>query len=220
MTYKPEHYIKGLNIHSVRDLFLPAKVSAALDLEMPDVSKKSNFYKKAFLLLCFIEAAEGFTYTFDAHFAEHTRHCAMPLYIMEIETIACKHHTAPKMLCTLREFKADFFKIIRKGQGKKIPTGQGKKHQTPHAVYDAETLQELQKLKSEFVREFSGFLSYLGHRGPCYDDTCPAEKKRNDPKAGVIRLFFPEQEKAYHHLFTEFQFFDEATVGMSWFNRY
>ena len=175
MTYKPEHYIKGLNIHSVRDLFLPAKVSATLDLMMPDVSKKSNFYKKAFLLLCFIEAAEGFTYTFDAHFAEHTRHCAMPLYIMEIETIACKHHTAPKMLCTLREFKEDFFKIIRKGQGKKIPTG--KKNQTPHAVYDAQTLQELQKLKSEFVREFSGFLSYLGHRGPCYDDTCPAEKE-------------------------------------------
>ena len=214
MTYKPEHYIKGLNIHSVRDLFLPAKVSATLDLMMPDVSKKSNFYKKAFLLLCFIEAAEGFTYTFDAHFAEHTRHCAMPLYIMEIETIACKHHTAPKMLCTLREFKEDFFKIIRKGQGKKL------RSKTPDAVHDAATLQELQKLKSEFVREFSGFLSYLGHRGPGYDDTYPAEKKRNDPKAGVIRLFFPEQEKAYHHLFTEFQFFDEATVGMSWFNRY
>ena len=214
MTYKPEHYIKGLNIHSVRDLFLPAKVSATLDLMMPDVSKKSNFYKKAFLLLCFIEAAEGFTYTFDAHFAEHTRHCAMPLYIMEIETIACKHHTAPKMLCTLREFKEDFFKIIRKGQGKKL------RSKTPDAVHDAATLQELQKLKSEFVREFSGFLSYLGHRGPGYDDTYPAEKKRNDPKAGVIRLFFPEQEKAYHHLFTEFQFFDEETVGMSWFNRY
>ena len=117
------------------------------------------------------------------------------------------------MLCTLREFKADFFKIIRKGQGKKLLS------KTPDAVHDAATLQELQKLKSEFVREFSGFLSYLGHRGPCYDDTCPAEKKRNDPKAGVIRLFFPEQEKAYHHLFTEFQFFDEETVGMSWFNR-
>ena len=77
MTYKPEHYIKGLNIHSVRDLFLPAKVSAALDLEMPDVSKKSNFYKKAFLLLCFIEAAEGFTYTFDAHFAPPLYRCYM-----------------------------------------------------------------------------------------------------------------------------------------------
>ena len=214
MTYKPEYYIKGLNIHSVRDLFLPAKVSAALDLEMPDVSKKSNFYKKAFLLLAFIEAAEGFTYTFDAHFAEHTRHCAMPLYIMEIETIACKWHTAPQMLCTLRGRKADFFKILRKGQSKKLLS------KTPNEVHDAATLQELQKLKSEFVREFSGFLSYLGHRGPCYDDTYPAEKKRNDPKAGVIRLFFPEQEKAYHHLFTEFQFFDEATVGMSWFNRY
>ena len=36
MTYKPEYYIKGLNIHSVRDLFLPAKVSAALDLEIPE----------------------------------------------------------------------------------------------------------------------------------------------------------------------------------------
>ena len=79
MTYKPEYYIKGLNIHSVRDLFLPAKVSAALDLEIPETSKKSNFYKKAFLLLAFLEAAEGFTYTFDAHFAEHTRHCAMPV---------------------------------------------------------------------------------------------------------------------------------------------
>ena len=120
MTYKPEHYIKGLNIHSVRDLFLPAKVSATLDLMMPDVSKKSNFYKKAFLLLCFIEAAEGFTYTFDAHFAEHTRHCAMPLYIMEIETIACKHHTAPKMLCTLREFKEDFLKLLEKVKAKKF----------------------------------------------------------------------------------------------------
>ena len=43
MTYKPEHYIKGLNIHSVRDLFLPAKVSATLDLMMPDVSKKIEF---------------------------------------------------------------------------------------------------------------------------------------------------------------------------------
>ncbi len=118
MTYKPEYYIKGLNIHSVRDLFLPAKVSAALDLEMPDVSIKSNFYKKAFLLLAFIEAAEGFTYTFDAHFAEHTRHCAMPLYIMEIETIACKWHTAPQMLCTLRGRKADFFKILRKVKAK------------------------------------------------------------------------------------------------------
>ena len=214
MTYKPEHYIKGLNIHSVRDLFLPAKVSATLDLMMPDVSKKSNFYKKAFLLLAFLEAAEGFTYTFDAHFAEHTRHCAMPLYIMEIETIACKWPTAPKMLRTLRNFKADFFKIIRKGEMKKL------RSKTPDAVHDEATLQELQKLKSEFVREFSGFLSYLGHRGPCYADTCPAEKKRNDPKAGVIRLFFPEQEKAYHHLFTEFQFFDEATVGMSWFNRH
>ena len=53
MTYKPEYYIKGLNIHSVRDLFLPAKVSAALDLEMPDVSKKSNFYKKSFSTLSF-----------------------------------------------------------------------------------------------------------------------------------------------------------------------
>ena len=53
MTYNPEYYIKGLNIHSVRDLFLPAKVSAALDLEMPDVSIKSNFYKKSFYTLSF-----------------------------------------------------------------------------------------------------------------------------------------------------------------------
>ena len=123
-------------------------------------------------------------------------------------------NTTPHLKCSARleNLKRIFFKIIRKGQGKK--------HLTPDAVHDAATLQELQKLKSEFVREFSGFLSYLGHRGPCYDDTYPAEKKRNDPKAGVIRLFFPEQEKAYHHLFTEFQFFDEATVGMSWFNRY
>ena len=142
----------------------------------------------------------------------------MPLYIMEIETIACKHHTAPKMLCTLREFKEDFFKIIRKGQYKKIPTG--KKNQTPHAVYDAQTLQELQKLKSEFVREFSGFLSYLGRRGDWCDDTYPLEKKGNDPYVGVIRLFFPEEEKAYHLLFNEFQFFDETTVGMSWFSQH
>ena len=194
MTYKPEHYIKGLNIHSVRDLFLPAKVSATLDLMMPDVSKKSNFYKKAFLLLCFIEAAEGFTYTFDAHFAEHTRHCAMPLYIMEIETIACKWHVAPKMLCTLKDLKAKFFKILRTGQAKSLVPKE------PPEVIKAETIEELQKLKGEFVREFSGFLSYLGHRGPCYDDTCPAEKKRNDPKAGVIRLFFPEQELSLIHI--------------------
>ena len=214
MTYKPEYYIKGLNIHSVRDLFLPAKVSAALNLEMPDVSKKSNFYKKAFLLLAFLEAVEGFTYTFDAHFAKHVKHCAMPLYIMEIETIACKWHVAPKMLCTLKDLKSKFFKILRAGQAKSLVPKE------PPEVIEAETIEELQKLKGEFVREFSGFLSYLGHRGPCYDDTCPAEKKRTDPKAGVIRPFFPEQENAYHHLFTEFQFFDEETVGMSWFNRY
>ena len=128
MTYKPEHYIKGLNIHSVRDLFLPAKVSAALDFEMPDASKK------AFLLLAFLESAEGFTYTFDAHFAEHTRHCAMPLYIMEIETIACKWHTAPQMLCTLRGRKADFFKILRKGQSKKLLS------KPPNEVHDAPPL--------------------------------------------------------------------------------
>ena len=213
MTYKPEHYIKGLNIHSVRDLFLPAKVSATLDLMMPDVSKKSNFYKKAFLLLCFIEAAEGFTYTFDAHFAEHTRHCAMPLYIMEIETIACKWHVAPKMLCTLKDLKSKFFKILRAGQAKSLVPKE------PPEVIEAETIEELKKLKGEFVREFSGFLSYLGRRGDCYDDTYPLEKKRNDPHAGVIRRFFPEQEKAYHLLFNEFQFFDETTIGMSWFNQ-
>ena len=156
MTYKPEHYIKGLNIHSVRDLFLPAKVSATLDLMMPDVSKKSNFYKKAFLLLCFIEAAEGFTYTFDAHFAEHTRHCAMPLYIMEIETIACKHHTAPKMLCTLREFKEDFFKIIRKGQCKKIPTGKKIKHRMQFM-----TLKLSRSYKNLKVSLFESSLGFL-----------------------------------------------------------
>lgn len=156
MTYKPEHYIKGLNIHSVRDLFLPAKVSATLDLMMPDVSKKSNFYKKAFLLLCFIEAAEGFTYTFDAHFAEHTRHCAMPLYIMEIETIACKHHTAPKMLCTLREFKEDFFKIIRKGQYKKIPTGKKIKHRMQFM-----TLKLSRSYKNLKVSLFESSLGFL-----------------------------------------------------------
>ena len=110
----PDRYIKGLNIHSVRDLFLPARVSADLDLTLARQSKKSRLSKKAFLLLAFLEAAEGFTYTFDAHFAKHVKHCAMPLYIMEIETIACKHHTAPKMLCMLSEFKADFFKIIIK----------------------------------------------------------------------------------------------------------
>ena len=75
ITYTPDHYIKGLNIHSVRDLFLPARVSADLDLTMPDESKKSPLYKKAFLLLCFIEAAEGFTYTFDAHFSAHPSLC-------------------------------------------------------------------------------------------------------------------------------------------------
>ena len=80
-------------------------------------------------------------------------------------------------------------------------------------------IEELQKLKGEFVREFSGFLSYLGRRGDCYDGTYPLEKKRNDPHAGVIRLFFPEEEKAYHLLFNEFQFFDETTIGMSWFNQ-
>ncbi len=88
ITYTPDHYIKGLNIHSVRDLFLPARVSADLDLTFRRQLKKSRLYKKAFLLLAFLEAAEGFTYTFDAHFAKHVKHCAMPLYIMEIETIA------------------------------------------------------------------------------------------------------------------------------------
>ena len=109
ITYTPDRYIKGLNIHSVRDLFLPARVSADLDLTLARQSKKSRLYKKAFLLLAFLEAAEGFTYTFDAHFADHTRHCAMPLYIMEIETIACKWHFAPKMLCTLKGLKSNFF---------------------------------------------------------------------------------------------------------------
>ena len=42
MAYKPEHYIEGLNIHSVRDLFIPAKVSAALDLEISEMSKNRN----------------------------------------------------------------------------------------------------------------------------------------------------------------------------------
>ena len=115
MTYKPEYYIKGLNIHSVRDLFLPAKVSAALDLEMPDVSKKFNFYKKAFLLLCFIEAAEGFTYTFDAHFAEHTRHCARPLYIMEIEINGTPHL---KCSACLEALKRIFLKLLEKVKAK------------------------------------------------------------------------------------------------------
>ena len=72
ITYKPDHYIKGLNIHSVRDLFLPARVSADLDLTFPRQSKKSPLYKKAFLLLPFLEAVEGFTYTFDAHFLPRT----------------------------------------------------------------------------------------------------------------------------------------------------
>jgi len=105
----PDRYIKGLNIHSVRDLFLPARVSADLDLTLARQSKKSRLYKKAFLLLAFLEAAEDFTYTFDAHFAKHVKHCAMPLYIMEIETIACKWHVAPKMLCTLKDLKSKFF---------------------------------------------------------------------------------------------------------------
>ena len=213
MTYKPEYYIKGLNIHSVRDLFLPARVSADLDLTFPRQSKKSPLYKKAFLLLAFLEADEGFTYTFDAHFATHTCHCAMPLYIMEVETIACKWHVAPKMLCTLKDLKAKFFKILRAGQAKSLVPKE------PPEVIEAETIEELQKLKGEFVREFSGFLSYLGRRGDCCDDTYPLEKKRNDPHAGVIRRFFPEEEKAYHLLFNEFQFFDETTIGMSWFNQ-
>ena len=212
ITYTPDHYIKGLNIHSVRDLFLPARVSADLDLTFRRQSKKSRLYKKAFLLLAFLEAAEDFTYTFDAHFAKHVKHCAMPLYIMEIETIACKWHVAPKMLCTLKDLKSKFFKILRAGEAKSLV------QKEPREVVEAETIEELQKLKGEFVREFSGFLSYLGHRGDCCDDTYPPEKKRNDPQAGVIRLFFPEQEKAYHLLFNEFQFFDETTVGMSWFN--
>jgi len=196
ITYTPDHYIKGLNIHSVRDLFLPARVSADLDLTFRRQSKKPRLYKKAFLLLAFLEAAEDFTYTFDAHFAKHVKHCAMPLYIMEIETIACKWHVAPKMLCTLKDLKSKFFQILRAGEAKSL----------------------FPKEPREFVRDFSGFLSYLGHRGDCCDDTYPPEKKRNDPQAGVIRLFFPEQEKAYHLLFNEFEFFDETTVGMSWFN--
>ena len=112
ITYTPDHYIKGLNIHSVRDLFLPARVSAALDLTFPRQSKKSPLYKKAFLLLAFLEAAEGFTYTFDAHFA--TVLCLYTSWRLKLLHV----NTTPKMLCTLREFKADFFKIIRKGQGK------------------------------------------------------------------------------------------------------
>ena len=71
ITYTTDHYIKGLNIHSVRDLFLPARVSADLDLTFRRQSKKSRLSKKAFLLLAFLEAAEGFTYSFDAHFAEY-----------------------------------------------------------------------------------------------------------------------------------------------------
>ena len=152
ITYTPDHYIKGLNIHSVRDLFLPARVSADLDLTFPRQSKKSPLYKKAFLLLAFLEAVEGFTYTFDAHFFTHTRHCAMPLYIMEIETIACKWHVAPKMLCRLKDLKAKFFKILRAGQAKSLVP-----KELPEVI-EAETIEELQKLKGEFVREL-GFLA-------------------------------------------------------------
>ena len=115
ITYTPDHYIKGLNIHSVRDLFLPARVSADLDLTLPRQSKKSRLYKKAFLLLAFLEAAEGFTYTFDANFVEHTRHCAMPLYIMEIETIACKWHNGTSHLkCSarLKTLKRNFLRFL------------------------------------------------------------------------------------------------------------
>ena len=131
---------------------------------------------------------------------------------MEIETIACKWHVAPNMLCTFKDFKSKFFQILRAGKAKSLVPKE------PREVVEAETIEELQKLKGEFVREFSGVLSYLGHRGNCCDDTYPPEKKLKDPQAGVIRLFFPEQEKAYHLLFNEFQFFDETTVGMSWFN--
>ena len=132
---------------------------------------------------------------------------------MEIETIACKWHFAPKMLCTLKGPKSNFFQILREGEGNSLLP------KKPREVIEAETIEELQKLKGEFVREFSGFLSYLGHRGDCCYDTYPPEKKRKDPQAGVIRLFFSEQEKAYHLLFNEFQFFDETTIGMSWFNQ-
>ena len=135
ITYMPDRYIKGLNIHSVRDLFLPARVSADLDLTLARQSKKSRLYKKAFLLLAFLEAAEGFTYTFDAHFADHTRHCAMPLYIMEIETIACKWHFAPKMLCTLKGLKSNFFQILREGEGKSLLPKE------PREVIEAETIE-------------------------------------------------------------------------------
>ena len=182
ITYTPDHYIKGLNIHSVRDLFLPARVRADVDLTFRRQSKKSRLYKKAFLLLAFLEAAEGFTYTFDAHFAKH---CAMPLYIMEIETIACKWHVAPKMLCTLKDLKSKFFQILTAGEAKSLVPKE------PREVVEAETIEELQKLKGEFVREFSGFLSYLGHRGDCFDDTYPPEKKRNDPQARGNSTLFP-----------------------------
>ena len=53
ITYTPDHYIKGLNIHSVRDLFLPARVSADLDLTFRRQSKKSRLYKKSFSTLSF-----------------------------------------------------------------------------------------------------------------------------------------------------------------------
>ena len=187
ITYTPDHYIKGLNIHSVRDLFRPAIVSADLDLTFRRQSKKSRLYKKAFLLLAFLEAAEGFTYTFDAHFDKHAKHCAMPLplYIMEIEIIACKWHVAPNMLCTFKDFKSKFFQILRAGKAKSLVPKE------PREVVEAETIEELQKLKGEFVREFSGVLSYLGHRGNCCDDTYPPENKRNDPQAGDNSILFP-----------------------------
>ena len=53
ITYTPDHYIKGLNIHSVRNLVLPARVRADLDLTFRRQSKKSRLYKKSFSTLSF-----------------------------------------------------------------------------------------------------------------------------------------------------------------------
>ena len=61
----------------------------------------------------------------------------------------------------------------------------------PLYIMEIETIAELQKLKGEFVRELSGFLSYLGHRGDCCDNTYPPEKKRNDPQARGNSTLFP-----------------------------
>jgi len=77
---------------------------------------------------------------------------------MEIKTIVCKWPKTPEMLNKLKGMKEAFFEILKKNQ-------QPLCSKVPAEVFESEGLLELAKLKSEFIQDFSAYLSYPGHRG-------------------------------------------------------